>query len=246
MTNFVLILEESESEDESLTEISKTSSKKSLRGSLAVTVASMKFKNKKNSNASKRKLSNSFKRKDSYKIKDKSEKRSFLEENIKNAGNAEIHTRNKSILSNDEDALNTTNSSKESDELESSKKQSDIVEAEEKQHHKETITILYNKEKKDLEQAHKVLLQEYNKSNEKRNTREILECEICDTCFQSDLCDTSFESEKKLIDHLVSAHDKKCLLNCVICKTEFSDFSSLTSHAKSAHLNVKQRYTFLY
>ena len=164
MTNFIFILDESESEDESLTEISKTSSKKSLRGSLAVTVASMKFKSKKNSNVSKRKLS--IQRKDSYKIKNKSQRRSFLEENIKSAGNAEIHTRNRSILSNDEDALNTTNSSKESEELESSNKQINIVEAEEKQRNKETITMLYVKEKKDLEQAHKVLLEEYHRRKE--------------------------------------------------------------------------------
>ena len=90
---------------------------------------------------------------------------------------------------------------------------------------------------KEIILSNKTALEESTNSNKK--SKELLECEICDTCFQSDLCDTSFGSEKGFINHIVSVHDEKSLLKCDICKDEFSDYASLTSHVESCHLNSK-------
>ena len=169
--SFISISDESDSEGESLTEVSKKSSKNSLRGNVAmkVTLASMKFKSKKNTNVSKRKIS-----KDSFKEKSKSSRRSFLEENIKSAGNAELHIRKRSILPTDDDVGNNPNVSKEPEETESSKAQSNTTDADEKQNNKNTLKMLYAKEKKDLEQAYNVLLEEYERrrdEQEKKKTK---------------------------------------------------------------------------
>ena len=170
MTNFVLFTDEfndernkQNAEGESLTEVSKKSSKSSLFGNVAmnVTVASMKFKSKKGTNASKRKIS-----KDSFKAKSKASRRSFLEENIKSAGNSELHIKKKSIIPTEEELENNPNVSKEPEETVSAKAQSNIIELDAKHHSKNTLTLLYAKEKKDLEQAHSVLLEEYHRKRQ--------------------------------------------------------------------------------
>ena len=126
--------------------------------------ASMKFKSKRNASFSKKKSPKpSFK----GKVRSMSISRSFLDENIKNAGKADMHRR-KSVLNSNETAINREQSSQDNESSLPSSDQENKLNAVEKQERKEATSMLYEKEKKDLQRAHSVLVDEYRRRREIR------------------------------------------------------------------------------
>ena len=134
--------------------------------------ASMKFKSKRKGSFNKKSPKSSFKGKSPKssfkgKVRTMSISRSFLDENIKNAGKADMHRR-KSVLNSNETAVNRETSPQDNESSVSSNDQENKLSIVEKQERKEATGMLYEKEKKDLQRAHSVLVDEYRRRREIR------------------------------------------------------------------------------
>ena len=135
-------------------------SRTSSLGSFVVnaTVANMKFKSRRNSRSSLKGKSS----KNSLKVPSKPAPRSFLEQNIKNAGKAELHRR-KSIYKDDEESPDTESLGKESEQRSTSCEQNKTKKADTRSAGSESLKMLYLKEKNDLQTAYDVLIAEYQR-----------------------------------------------------------------------------------
>ena len=140
--------------------------------------AKRKFKAKKATTTSKAKSSKPSSRKNSF----KSRRHSFLEQNIKLAGNKDFHRR--SITKNDESGANNTvtvpnvNAEKafkrqNSSQFSTSRKQSIVTITETKTEETDPVRLHYLQEQQDLHRAYSLLLNEYKRKLEiRKNLRE--------------------------------------------------------------------------